>query len=190
MNRNHIIFGALIALLLIGGLYLGQQKLFTNSTRPAANEQIPLPTTNVNENNDVVPEEMEVAIGLIAVDDGGVQGRMIGCNDSVVLVPRTVPYSRGTLRAALEELLSLVEANEPSTEFYNALYQSNLVIENVAIEDSIATIELTGDILVGGVCDEPRVEAQLRETALQFSTVEAVEIFINGESIEAVFSAQ
>jgi len=37
---------------------------------------------------------------------------------------------------------------------------------------------------VGGVCDEPRVQAQLRETALQFSTVDSVSIFINGIQLE------
>jgi hypothetical protein len=33
-------------------------------------------------------------------------------------------------------------------------------------------------------CDLPRIEEQLRELALQFNTVNYVEIFINGESLE------
>jgi hypothetical protein len=36
---------------------------------------------------------------------------------------------------------------------------------------------------VGGVCDEPRVRAQLEETALQFVTVDSVSIFVNGQPL-------
>jgi hypothetical protein len=41
---------------------------------------------------------------------------------------------------------------------------------------------------LGGVCDSPRVQAQLEEIALQFSTVNSVAVFINGEPLDQVLS--
>ena len=47
---------------------------------------------------------------------------------------------------------------------------------------------LAGKLLLGGVCDDPRVEAQLVETARRFSTVREVEIVINGKPLKEVLS--
>jgi hypothetical protein len=42
--------------------------------------------------------------------------------------------------------------------------------------------------MLGGVCDAPRVEAQIKQTALQFSTVSDVEVFIDDIPLEDVLS--
>jgi len=42
--------------------------------------------------------------------------------------------------------------------------------------------------MLGGVCDAPRVEAQIEQTALQFSTVHEVAVFINDVPLEDVLS--
>ena len=68
------------------------------------------------------------------------------------------------------------------------LYQSDLEIENLYIQDGVAYIYLKGELLQGGTCDSPRIEEQLKATALQFSTVRDVKIFINNEPLEAVLS--
>ena len=44
--------------------------------------------------------------------------------------------------------------------------------------------------MLGGVCDSPRFEAQIEQTALQFSTVSNVEVFINDIPLEDVLSQQ
>jgi hypothetical protein len=36
---------------------------------------------------------------------------------------------------------------------------------------------------LGGVCDEPRISAQLEQTALQFDALKNTAIFVNGESL-------
>ncbi len=38
------------------------------------------------------------------------------------------------------------------------------------------------------MCDNPRVKAQLEETARQFSTVTSVKYFINGQPLDAALS--
>ncbi len=121
-----------------------------------------------------------VRIFLVSTDDGG----PIGCGDTLVPVTQEIPSTRGVLRAGLERLLSLHSAYYGESGLYNALYQSQLAIEDVRIDNRVATIRLTGQVVLGGVCDTPRVKAQLEQIALQFSTVDQVKIYINGTLLE------
>ncbi len=133
---------------------------------------------------------MKVKIFLIALNDNGKAGKKIGCDDSVVPVERTVPSSSAVLTAALKELLALREQNYGTSGLYNALYQSKLNLTNVAITSGRATIQLTGTLMLGGVCDSPRFAAQIQETALQFSTVQQVAVTINGIAMDKALSGK
>jgi Sporulation and spore germination len=132
----------------------------------------------------------QVKIFLIAVGDNGVSGPKIGCGDSAVGVVRVVPATKAPLTAALNELLSLHDQNYGQSGLYNSLYQSHLRLESVAIAGGVATIKLTGTLLLGGVCDDPRVDAQLTNTALQFSTVHSVDISLNGKPLKDYLSGK
>ncbi len=129
-----------------------------------------------------------VKIYLVALEDNGLSGKQIGCGDSVVAVERQVPPTREPLRAALEQLFSLHEQYYGQSGLYNALYQANLKVESVAIEGSKATVQLAGQYTLGGVCDSPRFDAQIRETVLQFPEVQEAAIFVNGAPLEQVLS--
>ena len=136
------------------------------------------------------PETMTVQVFLIALEDDGQSGRQIGCGDSAVPVQVVVPHTQGVLRAALEALLSIQDRYYGESGLYNALYQSDLRVERVTIEDGEAVVNLSGTLMLGGVCDNPRVEAQLEETALQFSTVSRVSVFVNGVPLEGLLSGE
>jgi hypothetical protein len=128
-------------------------------------------------------------IYLIAVGDEGESGREIGCGDSVVPVEVAIEPTIAPLRAALNSLLSLNTREYGQSGLYNALYRSDLTIEDINIVNREAVIRLSGELVLGGVCDEPRVQAQLREIALQYATVDRVSIFINGTPLDEVLSA-
>jgi len=100
----------------------------------------------------------------------------------------TIPPTQGVLRAALEKLLSAKKQFYGESGFYNALYQSDLQVAAVTIEQGKAIIHLTGNMMLGGECDAPRFEAQIKQTALQFSTVNDVAVFINDKPLEEVLS--
>jgi hypothetical protein len=134
------------------------------------------------------PTEQNVKIFLIAIDDNGRSGTLVGCGDSAVPVTVTIPRTQGVLRAALEKLLSAKQQFYGESGLYNALYQSNLQVAGVTIEQGKAIIRLTGTIMLGGTCDAPRLEAQIEQTALQFSTVNEVTVFVNDRSLEDVLS--
>jgi len=136
------------------------------------------------------PATMTVQIFLIALEDNGRSGKKIGCDDSVVPVQVETPYTRGVLRAALEELLSIRDRYYGQSGLYNALSQSNLKVERVVIEDGVATIHLSGTLILEGTCDNPRVKAQIEETALQFSTVREVRVFVNDTPLDEILSLQ
>jgi LysM repeat protein len=126
----------------------------------------------------------QVSIYLIALEDAGQSGTEIGCGDSVVPVQVTIPPTNAPLTAALQKLLSIDDQYYGQSGLYNALYQSDLHVDDVQIVNHEAIVHLSGSVTVGGVCDEPRVQAQLRGTALQFSTVDSASIFINGVQLE------
>ncbi|GIV96356.1 MAG: hypothetical protein KatS3mg057_1013 [Herpetosiphonaceae bacterium] len=124
-----------------------------------------------------------VTVYLIAEGQGN-----LGCGDAVVPVERQVEPTVAPLTAAFRELLSLGGPEVGPSGLYNALYRSDLHVESVEIVNGTATIRLAGNFQLGGVCDSPRVEAQLTQTALQFDTVDAVEIYINGVPLDEALS--
>ncbi len=121
-------------------------------------------------------------IHLISLDDGG----PLGCGDTLVPVVQEIPATRAVLRATLERLLSIRTQYYGESGLYNALYQSSLQLEDVRIDHRVATIWLSGQVVMGGVCDAPRIQAQLEQAALQFSTVDQVQIYVNGNRLQNV----
>lgn len=120
-----------------------------------------------------------VRIYLVAIEDNGRSGRRIGCGDSLVAVTRSIGPTTAPLTAALTALVSDHRRFYGQSGLYNALYQSRLKVQNARVVNGKATIHLTGKMQLGGVCDSPRVKAQLEQTARQFSTVRTTAIYIN-----------
>jgi hypothetical protein len=132
----------------------------------------------------------EVQIALIALGDAGQSGERIGCDDSVVLVPVSIEPTAAPLTAALEQLFAIDSEYYGESGLYNVLHRSDLRLERAVVAQGRATIELAGELRLGGVCDSPRVEAQIQATARQFSTVNEVVVTLNGQPLEEVLSAR
>jgi len=207
-------FFSLIFFMIVFMLTACSQTIITSFTSPATQSPIiptatsllptdlpmlptftPLPSISVtvSQTPTLVPTQQTpirqmVNIYLIALEDNGISGKLVGCGDSVIPVQVEIPPTQGLLRAALEGLLSTKDQYYGESGLYNALYQSDLQLASVTIEGVKAIIHLTGTLMLGGVCDNPRVEAQIVETALQFSTVKDVSVFINDKLLEEVIS--
>ncbi len=130
------------------------------------------------------PSISRTQIYLIAVGDDGQAGKEIGCDDSVVPVEIEIEPTIAPLTAALERLLSIETREYGQSGLYNALYRSDLSVEGINIVAGEARVALSGTLNLGGVCDNPRVKAQLSETALQYATVDRVSITINGTPLD------
>jgi hypothetical protein len=127
------------------------------------------------------PATLEVKVFLIATGDNGKTGKKIGCDDSLVPITRTIKAASAPLRASIEELLAL--PREYDSRLQNYWFGEKLKVRDVAIRGGVATIRITGQLFVAGVCDEPRIESQIRETARQFPAVKRVRVFVNGQTL-------
>jgi hypothetical protein len=134
------------------------------------------------------PTQNKIKVFLIAVNDNGQSGLAVGCGDSAVPVQVEVAPTAGVLKAALVALLSIKDQNYGQSGLSNALYQSALQVQSVSIADGKASVYLTGNLKLGGECDNPRVQAQLEQTILQFQTVKEAAIFINGKPLADALS--
>lgn len=124
---------------------------------------------------------LEVKVYLVALDDNGKRGRRIGCNDSLVPVTRTVAATGTPLKAAVEELLAIPREYEGGLGNYWAA--ADLRVQSAVISGGVATIRIRGTLPVAGICDEPRIEEQIKATALQFRGVRSVRVFLNGQRL-------
>lgn len=130
------------------------------------------------------PNTREVKVYLVSVGDAGKAGRKIGCDDSLVAVTRRVRNDGAPLRAAVRELLSTPHEYEGGLGNY--WFGENLRVAGATISRGTATIRITGKLYVAGVCDEPRIEEQIKETARQFAGVRRVNVFVNGRPLARV----
>lgn len=112
-------------------------------------------------------------------------GQQRGC-DTVVMIDRQVsPPTTSPLTTALSMLF-----NSTSTEisgYHNFIAQTNdtLSFDRVRVENGTAHVYLNGELSgLAGVCDNPRAKIQIEETARQFSTVNNVQIYLNGQVTE------
>ena len=125
-------------------------------------------------------EQVAATVYAISLNDGG----PVGCEDSLAALEVMVPTWVGTeagITAALTALLNLGGPTVTDEGLANALWASDASVQSVTIDDEgHATVALTGEIPLGGVCDAPRVEAQLSATVLEFDEVTDVTFMLNG----------
>jgi hypothetical protein len=135
-----------------------------------------------------LPLASMVQIYLIGIEDNGQTGVPVGCGDSAIPVQVDIQPTQGVLKAALEALLSIKDQYYGQSGLYNALYQSDLQVDSININNGKATVYLSGSLIMGGECDNPRVQAQLEQTVLQFPTVTEADIYVNGKPLSDVLS--
>ena len=156
-------------------------------TQPAATAK---PAATSTKAATSVPASNEPKLFLIALNDNGASGKKIGCGDSLVGVTVQVADASAPLRGVLEQALALHNQTYGQSGLYNALFRSDLKLVSVTIQNGTAEIKLSGALTIGGTCDAPRVQAQLEEAALQFSTVQQVNITVNGVALKTLLSGK
>ncbi|UKA54280.1 hypothetical protein LFT45_21750 [Arthrobacter sp. FW305-BF8] len=125
------------------------------------------------------------AVYYVALDDGGRSGVRFGCNDSLVAVHQADSSTSEPLQAAMGRLLSGPGA-PPATGLYNALSASSLQYVSGYLDGTTVVVNLTGAVQPGGVCDLPRIEAQLTHTAVTAVGAVRAEIYVSGVPLAEV----
>jgi hypothetical protein len=178
--RFTVLFFGLSSLILSGCLFLRPP----NSARL---EPVPIePALTASPQTDSqAPPAKTLHIYLIALEDAGKSGPKVGCGDSLVAVDVRAKDNLSTLQTLIDQHSQYYG----QSGLYNALYQSNLTISRFETAAGKFEVDLTGDLTLGGVCDNPRVEEQLKATIRQ-STGDSipVTIRINGVLLEDLLS--
>lgn len=191
---NKIFWWTIISLLVVVALAVALM-FWSAKTNESSQEPQDVSLINANDSNnlggntDTTSGMQKIKIFMIGIDDNGKGGEKIGCGDSVIAVEREIKPTQAVIKASMEELLSLKKETYGESGLVNTLYQSNLKFLSAVIDDKgIATVKLSGDLVLGGVCDNPRIKAQLEQTVKQFSTVKSVEILINNKKLNDLLS--
>ncbi len=183
----------LIAAVVVTVIALGGLWWYTNSPDNGLGANPPVATTTPNGTATNTPPvtgttTAETSTVKIAVLDtaGNSNGKARGC-DKVILIPWRVATTTAPLSAAMRALFGTSTTTFGS--WFNFIDRTNetLKFDRATVENGTANIFLTGSLTgLAGVCDDPRAAIQIEETALQFPTVQRVQIFLNGSSTTLV----
>jgi hypothetical protein len=136
-----------------------------------------------------LPEQVApLTIYYVAVGDNGVSGPKIGCGDSLVATTTAPVRFTDQVGPSVGTLLANKSRDVGLSGLINVLYQSNLTYLGGELNGSTITIWLSGQFMLGGVCDIPRAKAQLEYTAMAASGATSAQVFVNGRPIDEVLS--
>lgn len=144
--------------------------------------------------NEAESETEETMLQIAMLDYDGVgqesDGPTRAC-DRLVFVEETIQATTTPLTAALHTLFAYEDTSVGGWDNFIAKTNDTLTFEEVTINNGVASVYLSGELSgLAGVCDNPRARIQIEETALQFSTVDEVEIYLNGQLTELQPSGQ
>ncbi|QQR54937.1 hypothetical protein IPG41_07235 [Candidatus Peregrinibacteria bacterium] len=140
--------------------------------------------------------KVDLQIGLIALEDNGESGPLVGCGDSLVLVTQSAEgllTPEEKIEAALEALFAIKDPSYGQSGLYTALDEAELSVDSVLLSSSQLTVELSGTLSSGGTCDDPRIVQQIKETAVANSEVSApleVKVLLNDRLLEEQLNAK
>lgn len=131
-----------------------------------------------------------LTVYYIATEDNGITGTLVGCGDSLVANTTAPITTSDVVKSSFEQLLAGKDQFIGQSGLYNALYQSDLTFTSSTVAGGTVTVNLTGTLKLGGECDNPRVQAQLEQTAKTAAGTDAVVINLNGKPLSDSLSLQ
>ncbi|MFW0774039.1 GerMN domain-containing protein [Paenarthrobacter nitroguajacolicus] len=156
-------------------------------------EPSPQPGTSTPEPTaTVVPVDSDhsgPAVYYVAIDDGGARGIRFGCNDSLVPV-RGIAVPGDPLSVALGRLLEAGMPVDSDAALYDALANSSLRYLSGYMSGATVVVNLSGSLRPGGMCDIPRIQAQLTQTIVSASGASRAEIYVNGRTLTEALSVR
>jgi len=177
MKLSGSFFIGISILFLAAGCQLIPGPVKPESTRPPAPTKADLKQA----------EPSTYRIFLIALEDSGRSGPAVGCGDSLVSVD--IPAT--DVKTALQSLLETHDRLYGQSGLYNALYQSDLRVNRIIRDNDTISADLSGQLVLGGTCDAPRVKAQLEATLRQSTESRIpVTIRINRDPLEDLLSGR
>ena len=131
----------------------------------------------------------KLTVFYVAVDDQeGVSGPKIGCGDTLVATETGPAEFTDQVEAAMNALLKDDSPTHGESGLKNAVAASTLKFKSSTVKGDQITVNLTGTVMSGGTCDDPRIIEQLKYTAKVAAGVGSARILVNGSAIEELLS--
>lgn len=109
-----------------------------------------------------------------------------GC-DKVVMVNQIIPSTTAPLTAAMKALFLTSTTTVDGWFNYIPRTSATLHFDHAAVVNGTANIYLEGSLSgLAGICDDPRTEIQIQETAKQFATVQSVQLYLNNVAVDTL----
>ncbi|MCW4465891.1 GerMN domain-containing protein [Glutamicibacter sp. MNS18] len=134
------------------------------------------------------PTTAALTLFYVAIGDEGVSGPEIGCGDSIVATESTPVEFTDQVEVSMSTLLADDEREHGASGLQNTLVASDLEFVAAQVAADTVTVDLTGQVVSGGACDDPRIIEQLKYTAMTAAGTGSAEILVDGEAIEDVLS--
>ncbi|WP_377779736.1 GerMN domain-containing protein [Paeniglutamicibacter kerguelensis] len=131
----------------------------------------------------------KLTVFYVEVDDPeGASGPTIGCGDTLVATETGPVAFTNKVEAAMNALLKDNAATHGESGLKNAVAASDLRYKSSSVKGDQVTVNLTGTVMSGGTCDDPRIIEQLKYTAKVAAGVGSARILVNGSNIEELLS--
>ncbi len=178
MNTRHLLVTALVALI---GLMFVVVMWMQNTGEVDLAVITPTETPSTTP---ALPQNATSTVLLAMLDTDGISnGPSEGC-DKVVMVNQVIPPTNTPLTAAMQALFGIGTTSVQGWFNYIARTNATLQFQNATIVGGTANIYLTGSLSgLAGVCDNPRTDIQIKRTALQFPSVQSVQLYLNNQPI-------
>lgn len=124
-------------------------------------------------------KEKYTVLQIPLTTDGG----NLGCGAKLFFAPHAVPKTTAVLDATYRLLFDLKPTPEISADGFRNVVgaYTQLWYDRVTLVDGVAKLYLTGTMRGPGHCAEPELRAQIDQSALQFPTVQKLEVYLNGK---------
>ncbi len=177
-TRNFILTAVIAAFAILFIVYMWMQNsapldlsLVTPTTTP---EQTVTPETTAATST--------VLLAMLDTEQSS-NGPARGC-DKVVMVHQAIPSTTAPLTAAMNALFALSTTTVNGWFNYIPRTAGTLSFDHATVVNGTANIYLTGSLSgMAGICDDPRTEIQIEETAKQFATVSNVQLYLNNNPV-------
>lgn len=118
--------------------------------------------------------------------EGTTNGPSRGC-DKVVMINQAISSTTAPLTAALQALFAINTTSVQGWFNYIPRTSGTLQFQSATVTNGTAHIYLSGSLSgMAGICDDPRTEIQIEETALQFPTVQNVQLYLNNQPVSTL----
>lgn len=129
-----------------------------------------------------------LTIYYIAIGDAGRSGPAVGCGDSAVATFTGAVRHSDAVAPTVQALLANHQHYLGASGLDNALWQSRLTYQSHTMRGTTVLLHLSGSFRLGGVCDIPRVKAQLEYTAMTAARASSAIVYIGSRTIDQVLS--